>query len=182
MVLRVVFHAYPFKCSHFLVAAIRWNLEEAGKGMQPNSALVRSFATFRFRFTPRYCLLKLSLSCLSFFSWSSVDKTNQNEIEMNYKLWYCLAPWQVDYPEIVDGVQPRHRFMSAYEQHVEPPDKSWQYLLFAAEPYETISFKVPSREIDKSDGKFFTDWNKETKQVRNLQRWSCDSCQWENLW
>lgn len=32
--------------------------------------------------------------------------------------------------------------MSAYEQHVEPPDRSWQYLLFAAEPYETISFKV----------------------------------------
>lgn len=37
---------------------------------------------------------------------------------------------------------PRHRFMSAYEQRIEPPDKTWQYLLFAAEPYETISFKV----------------------------------------
>ena len=32
--------------------------------------------------------------------------------------------------------------MSAYEQRIEPPDKSWQYLLFAAEPYETIAFKV----------------------------------------
>jgi len=32
--------------------------------------------------------------------------------------------------------------MSAYEQRIEPPDRSWQYLLFAAEPYETISFKV----------------------------------------
>jgi len=50
--------------------------------------------------------------------------------------------FQVDYPEIVEGIQPRHRFMSAYEQHVEPPDRTWQYLLFAAEPYETISFKV----------------------------------------
>lgn len=50
--------------------------------------------------------------------------------------------FQVDYPEIAEGVQPRHRFMSAYEQHIEPPDKAWQYLLFAAEPYETISFKV----------------------------------------
>ena len=49
---------------------------------------------------------------------------------------------QVDYPEIVDGVIPRHRFMSAYEQRVEPPDRQWQYLLFAAEPYETIGFKV----------------------------------------
>ena len=57
--------------------------------------------------------------------------------------------FQVDYPEIVDGIEPRHRFMSAYEQHIEPPDRKWQYLLFAAEPYETISFKLPSREIDK---------------------------------
>jgi hypothetical protein len=31
--------------------------------------------------------------------------------------------FQVDYPEIGDGVRPRHRFMSAYEQHVEAPDK-----------------------------------------------------------
>lgn len=49
---------------------------------------------------------------------------------------------QIDYPEIVEGVLPRHRFMSAYEQRVEPPDRKWQYLLFAAEPYETISFKA----------------------------------------
>lgn len=72
--------------------------------------------------------------------------------------------FQIDYPEIADGVAPRHRFMSAYEQRVEPPDKKWQYLLFAAEPYETISFKIPSREVDKSEIKFWTSWNKETKQ------------------
>lgn len=72
--------------------------------------------------------------------------------------------FQVDYPEIVENMQPRHRFMSAYEQRVEPPDRKWQYLLFAAEPYETISFKVPSREIDKGDGKFWTYWNPDTKQ------------------
>ena len=54
----------------------------------------------------------------------------------------CVCVCQIDYPEIVDGVVPRHRFMAAYEQKVEPPDKKWQYLLFAAEPYETIAFKV----------------------------------------
>ena len=66
----------------------------------------------------------------------------------------------MDYPEIAEGIFPRHRFMSAYEQKVgfiwlleetfilynlskvEPPDRKWQYLLFAAEPYETIAFKV----------------------------------------
>ena len=104
------------------------------------------------------------------------------------------------------GMQPRHRFMGAYEQRVEPPNKDFQcvvppnsrrsagcgawrlalgcpadactclwclwclwcartivrrYLLFAAEPYETIGFKIPNLEIDKSEGKFFTDWNRE---------------------
>lgn len=72
--------------------------------------------------------------------------------------------FQIDLPEIVEGIVPRHRFMAAYEQKVEPPDKKWQYLLFAAEPYETIAFKVPSREVDKEGKKFWTHWNKETKQ------------------
>lgn len=72
--------------------------------------------------------------------------------------------FQIDYPEVAEGVGPRHRFMSAYEQKVEPPDRKWQYLLFAAEPYETIAFKVPSREVDKSEGKFWSMWNRETKQ------------------
>lgn len=61
-------------------------------------------------------------------------------------------------------VYPRHRFMSAYEQKIEPPDRKWQYLLFAAEPYETIAFKVPSREVEKTDNKFWTHWNRDTKQ------------------
>jgi len=56
--------------------------------------------------------------------------------------WQQSLLFQVDYPEIVESIQPRHRFMSAYEQRVEPPDRKWQYLLFAAEPYETIAFKV----------------------------------------
>lgn len=72
--------------------------------------------------------------------------------------------FQVDYPEITDGIVPRHRFMSAYEQKIEPPDRRWQYVLFAAEPYETIGFKVPSREVDKSEDKFWTLWNKDSKQ------------------
>ena len=88
--------------------------------------------------------------------------------------------FEIDYPEIAEGVVPRHRFMSAYEQkvkqkyfcyqfkimlyQVEPPDRKWQYLLFAAEPYETIAFKVPSREVDKSETRFWTHWNKETKE------------------
>jgi splicing factor 3A subunit 2 len=49
--------------------------------------------------------------------------------------------------------------MSAYEQRKEVPDKRWQYILFAAEPYETIAFKIPSKEADTSDGKLLHRWD-----------------------
>ena len=32
--------------------------------------------------------------------------------------------------------------MSSFEQKLEMVDKSWMYLLFAADPYEVIAFKV----------------------------------------
>ncbi|KAI6650977.1 Splicing factor 3A subunit 2-like [Oopsacas minuta] len=72
--------------------------------------------------------------------------------------------FQIDYPGIVEGIRPKYRVMAAYEQHIEPPDKAWQYLLFAAEPYETIAFKIPSREVDNTEGKLWNEWNPETKQ------------------
>eukprot|EP00607_Mallomonas_marina_P008773 CAMPEP_0182417744 /NCGR_PEP_ID=MMETSP1167-20130531/2184_1 /TAXON_ID=2988 /ORGANISM="Mallomonas Sp, Strain CCMP3275" /LENGTH=314 /DNA_ID=CAMNT_0024591495 /DNA_START=148 /DNA_END=1092 /DNA_ORIENTATION=+ len=72
--------------------------------------------------------------------------------------------FEVDYPEIQREIQPRHRFMSAYEQKVEAPDKSFQYLLFACEPYETVAFKIPNLQIDKREGRFFTNWDANQKK------------------
>lgn len=46
--------------------------------------------------------------------------------------------YQVHYPQIADKVKLRHRFMSAFEQHVEQPDRAWQYLL-VSEPVQTRS-------------------------------------------
>ncbi|CAO3641096.1 unnamed protein product [Cunninghamella echinulata] len=68
--------------------------------------------------------------------------------------------FHIQYPHIAENVIPRHRFMSAYEQHVETPNKGHQYLLIAAEPYETIAFKIQSRETDRSPGKFWTHWTR----------------------
>nr|ADI46939.1 SPL2m [Volvox carteri f. nagariensis] len=76
--------------------------------------------------------------------------------------------FQIEYPEIEDRTKPRHRFMSAYEQRVEAADKAFQYLIFAAEPYENISFKIPNTEVDRSDGKMFTHWDPDNK-VFSLQ-------------
>jgi len=73
--------------------------------------------------------------------------------------------FQVDYPEIEEGAAPRYRFMSSYEQKVEPWDKKYQYLICAAEPYETIAFKVPNLEVEAqaSDTRPFTHWEPDKK-------------------
>jgi splicing factor 3A subunit 2 len=76
----------------------------------------------------------------------------------------CLT-FEIQYPEISDNVQPRHRFMSAFEQRVEsPPDRRYQYLLFAADPYETVAFKIPNEPIDKGENRFVTHWGPDTKK------------------
>ena len=71
--------------------------------------------------------------------------------------------FDIEYPEIEEGLQPRHRFMSAYEQRLEPPDRAWMYLLFAAAPYETIAFKLPSLEVVRDASQFYTNWDAERK-------------------
>jgi splicing factor 3A subunit 2 len=70
--------------------------------------------------------------------------------------------FQVEYPEIEEGSQPRHRFMSSFEQRKEATDRKYQYLCFHAAPYEVIAFKVPNMEVEKSD-KFFTHWDVDAK-------------------
>jgi len=59
--------------------------------------------------------------------------------------------FQVQLPEIKEGVKPMHRFMSSFEQRIEMQNRAWQYLVVAAEPYETISFKLQAREIDHTE-------------------------------
>jgi splicing factor 3A subunit 2 len=42
---------------------------------------------------------------------------------------------QIHLPQIKAGVEPRRRFMSAWEQRREPPNKSYQYLIVRANPH-----------------------------------------------
>jgi splicing factor 3A subunit 2 len=73
--------------------------------------------------------------------------------------------FQLQYNEITPGVLPRVRFMSAFEQKVDdPPDKSFQYLLVAAEPYQTCGFKLQAREVDRREGKFWTWFDEDSKE------------------
>ena len=57
-----------------------------------------------------------------------------------------------------------YRFMSSFEQKVEPADRHWQYLVIAADPYDTIAFKIPSQEILTENEHFFTHWDVDSCQ------------------
>lgn len=76
---------------------------------------------------------------------------------------YHGALFQLHFPDIRPGEVPRYRFMSAFEQRIEAPNKNYQYLLFAAEPYEIIAFKVPAKDIDRTESRFFTHWDLDSK-------------------
>ncbi|CAK43836.1 pre-mRNA-splicing factor sap62 [Aspergillus awamori] len=73
--------------------------------------------------------------------------------------------FQLQYQEITPGVTPKVRFMSAFEQKVEePPDKNFQYLVVAAEPYQTCGFKLQAREIDRREGRYWTWFDEDSKE------------------
>ncbi|KAK9473080.1 uncharacterized protein V1510DRAFT_415986 [Dipodascopsis tothii] len=74
--------------------------------------------------------------------------------------------FQVQYPQIGTEIVPRHRFMSAFEQRIEDAssNKQYQYLLVAAEPYETCAFKIEARDIDRRPGKFWTHYDSDTHE------------------
>lgn len=83
--------------------------------------------------------------------------------------------FMLEYPEILEGLQPRVRILSSYEQRLERTnERDWQYLLFAAEPYYTVAFKIPNdpieREFDPNSGrmKFWTNWDAQ-KKIFSLQ-------------
>lgn len=54
-------------------------------------------------------------------------------------------------PEIKSGEKPRRRFMSAFEQKREVPNRALQYMVVAAEPYETIAFAIPAKDMVEAE-------------------------------
>lgn len=46
---------------------------------------------------------------------------------------------------------------------METPEEKYQYVIFAADPYENIAFKIPNLEIDNSEEKYFCNWDKDKK-------------------
>lgn len=76
--------------------------------------------------------------------------------------------FEVEYPQIEPGIKPHHRIMSCYEQTREPVDDRYQYVLFAADPYEIIAFKIPNFPIDSAEGKYYCGWD-EVKRIYTVQ-------------
>ena len=75
---------------------------------------------------------------------------------------------QLQYPSCQassdDGLSPRWMVMNAFTQRVEEPDRNFQYLCVAAEPFETVAFKIPARELDRREGRQFEFWDKDGRE------------------
>jgi splicing factor 3A subunit 2 len=70
--------------------------------------------------------------------------------------------FQSQFPQITWGVKPRFRFMSTWEQKIEQADKRFQYLIIAAEPYDSVGFRIQSCEVDRREGKLWTHWDRKS--------------------
>jgi splicing factor 3A subunit 2 len=69
----------------------------------------------------------------------------------------------IHYPNITTPQGPAYRIMSAFEQRLEAPNRAYQYLLVAGEPYETVAFKIPNRPVVQEEGLFYAHWDPDFK-------------------
>ena len=85
------------------------------------------------------------------------QKLNLNKIgNPSYKLYKNVDVqtgnltilFELQFPDIKKHSSPKYRIMSTYEQHIEQPDPKYQFLLFAAIPYNTVAFKIPNTPIN----------------------------------
>lgn len=70
------------------------------------------------------------------------------------------------YPQLLSSHGPQHRFVSAWEQKVEVPDKDWQYVVVRAPPpYDTVAIKIPANvEMDTGNSEVhYSHWDPDNK-------------------
>lgn len=96
--------------------------------------------------------------------WSKIGRPGYKIIKVRDPITkYFGLLFQIQYPEIKRGETPIYRVMSSFEQRIEPPNRLYQYLISIAEPYESIAFKIPSKDIDKNEAKVFSHWDPDSK-------------------
>lgn len=69
--------------------------------------------------------------------------------------------FKIHYPFIEQGLRPRYELLSVFQQKVEQPDPRFQYLVFAAEPYNNMAVKIPN--VPRAAKRILTDWDTTTK-------------------
>eukprot|EP00461_Guttulinopsis_vulgaris_P001933 UN01934 len=73
---------------------------------------------------------------------------------------HALA-FKIHYPFIDKNIRPRYNIISSYQQNVEPPNTDFQYVVFAADPYDNIAIKIPN--VPRNAAKrLISDWDTTT--------------------
>ena len=86
--------------------------------------------------------------------------TFKYNVESNPATHECKVWFEVTFDKLADGSRPLHKWLSTFEQQMEPEDASMVFLVIAAEGYESISFKFPSK-LARREGE--TKWNGASK-------------------
>jgi splicing factor 3A subunit 2 len=75
---------------------------------------------------------------------------------------------EIEFSELNNETVPKYKIIKSTDQSVEPKDEKYQYIVFAADPYENIAFKVPNKEVDYSEEKYFCNWDGDNKNFNLL--------------
>lgn len=67
--------------------------------------------------------------------------------QINQETGSLTILFELTYDQIRKSTSPKYRIMSAFEQKVDPPDPRFQYVVFAAQPYNTVAFRIPNHPI-----------------------------------
>ena len=74
----------------------------------------------------------------------------------DFNLKEFIILFEIKFEEIRKNIKPKYRIMSSFEQKIEEPNPKYQFILFAAQPYNTIGIKIPNFPILKE--KTLEDW------------------------
>lgn len=78
--------------------------------------------------------------------------TFRYRVESDPTVHECKVWFEINFPNVPEGSRPLYRWLSTWEQLVEPSDASVVYLVVAAEGYESISFKFPAKLQRRAGG------------------------------
>jgi len=72
---------------------------------------------------------------------------------------------ELEYKFLVNDEIPDFRFISSFEQNIEPKNSNYIYLVIACPNYKTVGLKIPNLVISNKSPYSFSHWNTKRKTL-----------------